>query len=484
MVVAQTTGFDSVLSVGNANATKNTNNKAKSQDDSDFGSLLNLKATSNTDASGNKSIAVENKTSSVDGVKGSSESTNNTPKDANKVDNSKDTVRDDKNISKDETSKDQEISKNEKVSDTTDKNTSKDVENVDDKDMDVSKIEDIINSDSFKDAINELKSTIMDMLDIDEEQLENMLSSMGINISSLLDPEQLKNFVLQATNSTPVDLVTNEILSNLLKDLTSAVEDIKSKLSKEDVQMIIYNSNVVNNMLGESNDKTTDNKPITKDMVVEDNNLAEDNVSKVKVVVEDNRDSSTGSQNGNASSNTYSEQDIANTVVNNIKDAVTNVEGFTREMSASEVNTADIINQIVEKVKVSIKSDSSTMELQLYPEHLGKLQISLASKGGIVTVSIVAENELAKAAIENSINTLKESFVNQDIKVEAVEVSVSTAAFSQNQDRQTGESQEGKQGGKRRINLGDLLEDEELSENEELEIQMMKEEGRSVSYQV
>ena len=124
------------------------------------------------------------------------------------------------------------------------------------------------------------------------------------------------------------------------------------------------------------------------------------------------------------------------------------------------------------------------MELQLYPEHLGKLQISLASKGGIVTVSIVAENELAKAAIENSINTLKESFVNQDIKVEAVEVSVSTAAFSQNQDRQTGESQEGKQGGKRRINLGDLLEDEELSENEELEIQMMKEEGRSVSYQV
>ena len=480
MVVAQTTGFDSVLSVGNANATKNTNSKTKSQDDSDFGSLLNLKATSNIDASGNKSLTVKNRTSSVDGIKGSSESTNDTAKAASKVDNSKDTIKDDKNISKDDTSTAREAAADKKVSDTTDKNKSMDIE---DKDTDISKLEDIVNSDSFKDAINELKSTIMDMLDIDEEQLENLLSSMGINISSLLEPEQLKNFVLQATNSTPVDLVTNEGLSNLLKSVTSAVEDIKGKLPEEDVQMVIEKGNVVKDMLGEPN-TLKNSKPITQDIVVEDKNLAKANTSKIKVSVEDSRASSTDSQIDHKAANTYSEQDIANTVVNNIKDAVTNVDKFTTKISASEVNTADIISQIVEQVKVSIKSDSSTMELQLYPEHLGKLQISLASKGGIVTASIVAENELAKAAIENSINTLKESFVNQDIKVEAVEVSVSTAAFSQNQDRQTGESQEGRQGGKRRINLGDLLEDEELSEEEELELQMMKEEGRSVSYQV
>lgn len=80
-----------------------------------------------------------------------------------------------------------------------------------------------------------------------------------------------------------------------------------------------------------------------------------------------------------------------------------------------------------------MKNDVTSLQMQLYPEHLGKVSIQVVSKNGVLTAQIAAENEVAKAALESQLATLKESFDSQGIKVQSVEVMVSTNAFEQNQ---------------------------------------------------
>ena len=69
------------------------------------------------------------------------------------------------------------------------------------------------------------------------------------------------------------------------------------------------------------------------------------------------------------------------------------------------------------------------MELQLQPENLGKLNLVIASRDGIITAQFMAENDVVKSAIENQIVMLKDNFEQQGLKVEAVEVMVQTHGF-------------------------------------------------------
>jgi len=70
--------------------------------------------------------------------------------------------------------------------------------------------------------------------------------------------------------------------------------------------------------------------------------------------------------------------------------------------------------------------------LQLNPEHLGKVNLSLQSKDGAMTAQFVVQNELTKEAIESQIFTLKETLEHQGIKVETIEVTVANYGFDQN----------------------------------------------------
>lgn len=97
----------------------------------------------------------------------------------------------------------------------------------------------------------------------------------------------------------------------------------------------------------------------------------------------------------------------------------------------------EIAQQIVQQVKVMAKPGETTMELQLYPEHLGKVNLTLSSKDGILSAHFIVQNELAKEAVEGQLITLKETLAEQGIRVETIEVTVAGYTFDQ------GKSQEG-----------------------------------------
>jgi flagellar hook-length control protein FliK len=72
------------------------------------------------------------------------------------------------------------------------------------------------------------------------------------------------------------------------------------------------------------------------------------------------------------------------------------------------------------------------MELQLNPEHLGKVNLTLSSKEGLMSAHFVVENDLAKEAVESQMFILKETLDQQGIKVETIEVTVASYTFDQN----------------------------------------------------
>ncbi len=147
-----------------------------------------------------------------------------------------------------------------------------------------------------------------------------------------------------------------------------------------------------------------------------------------------------------------------------------------------------IMNQVLDALKVVSRENMTSMEMQLNPERLGKINVQVVAKEGIVTAHIIAQNEAVKEAIESQIAVLKDNMANQDIKIQDVEVTVSSHAFEQNLS-QGGENRQNEQNGngkRKYVNEdGQNMDIADISKiKEEVKEEIMKEQnGSSVSYQ-
>lgn len=152
------------------------------------------------------------------------------------------------------------------------------------------------------------------------------------------------------------------------------------------------------------------------------------------------------------------------------------------------VSVRDIINQIVEAVKITAGSDTAKLEMQLNPENLGKMYLEITEKEGAVSAKIQIQNAAVKEAVEAQMAELKQNLNQAGVKVDAVEVTVASHEFEQNLEQDAeGEKQQAEEQEKalkqRRINLNDLDELSGLmSEEEALVAKMMAEQGNSVDF--
>ena len=178
---------------------------------------------------------------------------------------------------------------------------------------------------------------------------------------------------------------------------------------------------------------------------------------------------------------------FAQTVADRLEQAVAKTDAVA---SSYTTTTESVMNQIQDAIRVIQTQDMTEMELQLHPASLGNLRIQIASKEGVVTAVFTTENETVRAALESQLVTLKENFAQQGVKVEAVEVTVASHAFEQNlngDESNAGEQMPEKKRGSRRITLSDLTVDnleEELSDEDRIVAEMMRENGNTVDYTV
>ena len=154
------------------------------------------------------------------------------------------------------------------------------------------------------------------------------------------------------------------------------------------------------------------------------------------------------------------------------------------------VKANEIVNQLIEQARVLNTAESTTMEMTLNPEGLGKIYMEITQKGDEITAKIFTENDAVKFALETQMANLRVELNNNSTKVTSIEVSVGTHEFERNLDEngkdQNSEFNQGQQSSKRqsRIDINSLDDMSSLMSDEDLLIaQMMLENGNSLDFQ-
>lgn len=164
------------------------------------------------------------------------------------------------------------------------------------------------------------------------------------------------------------------------------------------------------------------------------------------------------------------------------------------------IDTQDIMRQMVSGVRTAVTERITMMEMQLNPENMGKMTVRVSSEEGQVTAHINLENENVRTAMENQMGILKANLEAQGIKVNEVTVTADAHEFERNLEEgqeasmtdtgagNSGGFQEEEEGRRRGGHLGNIdmrnLDDgslANLTEDERLAAQIMREQGNTIS---
>lgn len=334
-------------------------------------------------------------------------------------------------------------------------------------------------SESIDGALEELKEELKVKLDVTEEDIITVLERMGLTMADLLNGDKLTEFVVEITgNESVLDILGDEAgdallsLQNFVAQLT---EDI-ARVSDIPVQEVADVAKQFDMELADAQHQTQDQ-------------MAPQQAMPEVTIVDERSSENRGTAGQDASDRQRGDNhEAAGTIVlNHLSQAVENTS-MVQGMTTSEFQSVSIVNQIVEAARVTLNDNVSSMELTLNPESLGKINLNVTVKEGVVTAQIVTENQIAKDAIEGQIVMLREQLNNQGIKVQAVEVTIASHSFEAGyqQNNNNEQAQEGNKGRRRhgQINLSELegLDFEDLTQEEQIVADMMVSEGNLVNF--
>jgi flagellar hook-length control protein FliK len=94
------------------------------------------------------------------------------------------------------------------------------------------------------------------------------------------------------------------------------------------------------------------------------------------------------------------------------------------ETSAPQVDSQDVLNQIVRKAELMLRQNSSQMKIELQPEFLGRLTIKVIVEEGAVTARFITDNHQVKQMLEANLGILRQTLENHGMRVERAEVNV------------------------------------------------------------
>ena len=355
-----------------------------------------------------------------------------------------------------------------------------------------------------------MTNILTEALSVSEEELNGMLEESGVSLGELIEPETLKQFVLDAGGKTDVDLLTDENLANTVSELTDAMAALVEENNITDYETF---AKAVASLVEETAQTVTEDitVPVQEQetptlfeeqapVLDEDTEVAEKK-PEVKDAFETRRTESQETQTVETTvndtkvqlttqteSSSYRETrdhdggDAARNLMNNLNQAVNNAADSNIEVApeVQNVSQADIISQVIDEVKANVTREVRSLEVVLNPEQLGKVQIAVENRNGIMQARIVAETEAARAAIENGIASLRETFENQGLKVDAVEVTVGNYEFF-NEEPGTEQNEEANnRSGNGRRSGG--REEEQNAAPEDTGNEEMRVRGSSVSY--
>ena len=300
---------------------------------------------------------------------------------------------------------------------------------------------------SLKALTGEVKAVVCAVLDMTDEELERYLAENGMCVMDLLLQNNLADFVADvAADGDSLKLLTDSKLSETFSELGDALKNLvvtaaqDMDISVEELNKYIQSTDFTDVSNAEPADEVVGTIDKTADMDEllsrrQNNPELENNGSvaeKPELMLEDKITVAPGpGEDDESHSGTFqkSDESLSGHFLNTLIENVDNVVQAKEDFKGYTVNSENIVRQLVDAIKVNVNSSFSEMELQLQPENLGKLNLVITSRDGIITAQFMAENDVVKSAIENQIVMLKDNFEQQGLKVEAVEVMVQTHGF-------------------------------------------------------
>ncbi|CDD35193.1 flagellar hook-length control protein [Roseburia sp. CAG:309] len=148
-------------------------------------------------------------------------------------------------------------------------------------------------------------------------------------------------------------------------------------------------------------------------------------------------------------------------------------EPGTENAEIRQVSMQEIVDQVVNHIRIRVLPQTTSMELQLNPESLGRVHLSVSSNQGVATATLTVQNEMAKEALESQLVVLRENLESQGLKVESVEVNVSNFGFKNQEDSNNHNFDQKKGSAKRfRVDAGEqALDGDNVSQETETERQ-------------
>lgn len=358
---------------------------------------------------------------------------------------------------------------------------------------------------SLKALTGEVKAIVCAVLDMTDEELERYLAENGMCVMDLLLQNNLADFVADvAADGDSLKLITDSNLSETFSELGDELKKLvataaqEMDISVEELNKYIQSTDFTDVSNAESADEvvgTIDKTADTDELLSrrQNNPELENNGSAVeepelgledKITVASGEDDASQSGTFQKSDESLSGQ-FLNTLIENVDNAVQAKEDF----KGYSVNSENIVRQLVDAIKINVNSSFSEMELQLQPENLGKLNLVIASRDGIITAQFMAENDVVKSAIENQIVMLKDNFEQQGLKVEAVEVMVQTHGFEMGKNLEgrgdNSQDDDDRHRTSRILTLEEInaiIGDDEAADEDVLAAEMLRASGGNVDY--
>lgn len=368
----------------------------------------------------------------------------------------------------------------------------------------------------------DVRQVLKEKLGVTDEEITDAMQKLGLTVADLIQPNQLTQLTAELTGSENIgELLCNDSFMEIVNEIGGLSQELLDDLgmtSQMFTETVAAASQVVTTpesagieQLPEMQvtenvkaDKTAanDTSDQMNSVLKEENTVQtasdadeveiqkqEDNILLQKEVAEETDTKADDGQTGNRNeSGNTSNQTAFVSQEHTVDPAAAKTPETVPEFSR-QLDTLDLIRQVTEFTKVTVREAQTTMEMQLNPEHLGKLYIEVTTKEGNVSAHIMTQNELVKEALESQMAELKQSMNQAGVKVDAVEVTVGSHEFEKNleqnakQDERQAEEQEKASPKTRRINLDELDElSGVMSEEEALVAQIMADHGNSVDY--
>ena len=102
------------------------------------------------------------------------------------------------------------------------------------------------------------------------------------------------------------------------------------------------------------------------------------------------------------------------------------IQEVAQKTAPTRVDPAQVMEQILSKVKTISTENFAELRINLRPEHLGDVSLRIATQNGVVAALFVAENQRIKEIIESQFNQLREALTEQGIEVSELFVSVNS----------------------------------------------------------